>query len=354
MFELDLIKVLVPWLVSFLFGFFITPVVLAYLYKYKVWRIEEKAKSLKLPDDSGKIKNVINNKTDFRVPRMGGIVIILAVLFTTVLFWVISLGVFGGVSGKIDFLSRDQTWVPLVTFMLGAIAGFIDDVFTVKNIKIGKYSGLPMIYRVISTVGLAFVLAYWFYSKLEMSGIQIPFYGYYELGLWFIPFFVFVFWSSYATSNIDGIDGLSGGIMSVIYAAFGFIAFEQGAFNISAFCFVVVGGILAFLWFNIEPAKFYMSEVGYNALSMTLVVIIFQTNTVVLAPIIAIVLFVNLVATTLQLLSIKLFKKRIFKAAPLHHHLELSGWSKSQIVLRYWIISIIAAIFGVSLAIISL
>ena len=134
-----------------------------------------------------------------------------------------------------------------------------------------------------------------------------------------------VFTSVFATSNIDGLDGLSGGIMAVIYSVMGFIALYQNLPNISALCFVIVGGVLAFLWFNVPPAKFYMTEVGYNALSFTLVIVAFMTHTVLLLPIIAFPLFVTLLSTILQVISIRVFKKRIFKIAPLHHHFEAIG-----------------------------
>ncbi len=109
--DLNIIKVLIPWVVSFLFGLFITPVVLAYLYKYRVWRRNpEEKKALFLEDQSGKISEVINKtEKDSRTPRMGGLVIVLSVLFTVLLFWSISFGIFGNPSGKIDFLSRGQT-----------------------------------------------------------------------------------------------------------------------------------------------------------------------------------------------------------------------------------------------------
>ncbi len=357
--DLNIIKILVPWIVSFLFGLFITPIVLSYLYKYKTWRKENSCKKevhLKISDEEEQKVSEIINKTgkDQKTPRMGGLVIILSVLFTTILFWAISFGIFGNPSGKIDFLSRDQTWLLLAAFIAGAVLGFLDDILTIKNVKIGKFIGFPLKYRLIFVSFFALFAAWWFYAKLGYDQVLIPFYGNYDLGILFIPFFILVFVSIYATSNIDGLDGLAGGVMAIIFAAMGFIAFFQNLINISAFSFVIVGGILAFLWFNISPARFYMSEIGYNALSFTLVILAFMTNTVFLLPIIALMLLLTLFSTVLQVASIKLFKRKIFKIAPLHHHFEAKGWSESQIVLRYWIISIISAIFGVSLSVLIL
>ncbi|PID83660.1 hypothetical protein CSB11_00065 [Candidatus Campbellbacteria bacterium] len=352
---LDIIKVLIPWVVSFLFGLFITPVVLSYLYKHKVWRRNDDKKEVMLDDKNGEISEIINKtKKDKITPRMGGIVIVFSVLFTVFIFWIVSFGIFGNPSGKIDFLSRSQTWLPLSAFAAGALMGLLDDILTIKNIKIGKFIGLPLKFRIIFVLIIALLIGFWFYSKLGYSQVFIPFYGYYELSYLFVPFFVTVFLATFATSNIDGLDGLAGGVMASVYSAFGFIAFYKQLFDISAFCFVVVGGILAFLWFNISPARFYMTEVGYNALSFALVVIAFATDTVFLLPIVAVMLYLTLASTVLQVFSIRVFKRRIFKVAPLHHHFEKSGWSETQIVFRYWIVSFISGILGVCLAVVSI
>lgn len=353
--ELNIVKVLVPWIVSFLFGITLTPIILHYLHKYKVWRKESvDPKKVLLKDKSNRIFNVINKvEKDNKTPRMGGIVIVFSVILTISFFWILSFIISGNPSGDIDILSRGQTWLPLAAFIIGAILGFIDDLLTIKNIKIGKHTGLPLVYRIIAVVYFASFSAWWFYEKLNYSEVLIPFYGYFDLGVWFIPFFVLVFLSVFATSNIDGLDGLSGGIMSSVFTAVGFIAFFQGLINISAFSFVIGGSILAFLWFNIMPAKFYMTEIGYNALSFSLVILVFLTDTVLLLPVIAFILFINLITTVIQVFSIRVFKKRIFKVAPLHHHFEVLGWSQTQIVLRYWIITVITSLLGIVLAIIS-
>lgn len=354
--DLNIIKVLVPWVVSFLFGLFITPIVLSYLYKFKAWRKNtHQKKEVIIEENRGEVSRIINKtERDKKTPRMGGIVIVLAVCFTTLFFWLVSYGIFGNVSGEIDFLSRNQTWVPLAAFIGGAILGIFDDIFTIANIKIGRFVGLPLKYRLVFVTIFASFVGWWFYEKLGYSQVAIPFYGNYELGFYFIPFFISVFVSVFATSNIDGLDGLSGGIMASVFASMGFIAFYIGKMDISAFCFVVVGSVLAFLWFNISPARFYMTEVGYNALSFSLVVIAFMTDTVLLLPIIALPLFVTLSTTVIQVFSIRVFKKKVFKIAPLHHHFEALGWSETQIVLRYWIVTIISSVFGVALTIVSL
>ena len=137
--------------------------------------------------------------------------------------------------------------------------------------------------------------------------------------------------------------------MAVVYSTMGFISLQKEMFNISAFCFVVVGSILSFLWFNITPAKFFMSEVGYTALSFGLPVIALITDTIIFLPIIAFILYINLLVTIIQKCAILCLRRRIFKVAPLHHHLEFIGWTKNQIVVRYLIISIIMSILSIML-----
>lgn len=347
---LEIVKVLIPWIISFFSGLVFAPITLLYLYKFKAWRRDVNSKGTIL-DENGEISKIINkNQKDLKTPRMGGLVIVFSVIFTITLFWLVSFGILGNPSGNLDILSRSETWLPFAAFIAGAIIGFFDDYFTIRNT--GKFSkGLPLKYRLVFVAAFATFAGWWFQAKLSYDSIMVPFWGELFLGSFFIIFFVIVFTSVFATSNIDGLDGLSGGIMAVIYSVMGFIALYQDKLDISAFSFVVVGGILAFLWFNIPPAKFYMTEVGYNALSFALVIIAFLTDTVLLLPIIAFPLFITLLTTVLQVISIKLFKKRLLRIAPLHHHFEAIGWEVPQIVMRYWIISIIFGIFGLVLAV---
>jgi len=351
MFELPALQIVLPWLISFFIGFLITPVVIKYLYVFKCW----KKKSGNQHSMGGKgdtpIFNKLHEDRDTAVPRMGGLVIVISVLFTTFFFWIVSYAASGGPSGEFDFLSRTQTWLPLFAFFAGAVMGFVDDYFTIKPGGWFK-GGLPLKLRLVWVSLIGLFAAFWFYSKLGVSEVYVPFYGGLELGLLFIPFFVAVFMSTFATSNIDGIDGLSGGIMSIIFSAYGFIAMVQGQIDIAAFCFVLVGATLAFLWFNIAPAKFYMTEVGYNALSFSLVIVAFITNTVLLLPVIAFCLFATELTTIMQVLSKKIRGKKIFLVAPIHHHFEALGYPAHNVVMRYWIVSMVSAVLGVALALI--
>ena len=349
MIDPTVIKIVLPWLTSFLLGFLITPIVLQNLIKYKCWK-KKSGNEKGMGDDKGTpIFNQLHKEKEVNTPRMGGLVIVISVVITVVLYWLISFAASGGPSGQLDFLSRSQTWLPFAAFLAGAIVGFWDDLHQIK--AFGRHAGgLPVWLRLGPTFLFALFAMYWFSFKLGYDSLHVPFYGDLFIGALFPVLFLFVFLAMFATSNIDGLDGLSGGIMAIIYAAYGFIAFFQEQFNLSAFCFVVVGGILVFLWYNIPPAKFYMTEAGYNALSFCLVIIAFLTDTVLLLPIIAIMLFVNGVTTAAQVLSKKFRGKKIFLVAPIHHHFEAIGWPAHQVVMRYWIVSIIGAVLGTVLA----
>ncbi len=345
----DIIKVITPATVSFLTGIAITPIITHYLYKYQAWK-KRAGNTQGLGDDRGTpIFNEMHKEKETSTPRMGGLVVVFSVMLTVAVFWIISYFTSGGPSGKVDFLSRSQTWLPLAGFLLGAIVGFIEDL-----VVIGKSrrfpDGLPFFYRVTPILLFGLFVAWWFYSKLGMSEIFVPFYGFFDIGLWFIPFFLVVLLAIMASGIIDGLDGLSGGVLSVVFAALGLIALINNQIDTSALSFVIVGGLLAFLWFNIPPARFYLTETGFMALALALTIIAFLTNTVLLLPIIAVVQFVTVGANILQVASKKIRGKKIFLVAPIHHHFEALGWPAYKVVMRYWVISVIFAFVGVLIA----
>ena len=238
---------------------------------------------------------------------------------------------------------------------MASLIGLADDLLQIFGK--GNYAKDPLIYRkikIICVTLIGLVIGYWFYDKLDINSVYVPFIGEWFLGIWFIPFFILVMLAVFSTSVIDGMDGLSGGIMATIFTAYSIIAFSFNQIDISALCAVITGGILAFLWFNIPPARFYMGETGILGLTVTLSVVAFLTDSVLVLPIIAIPLVATSASVIIQTTSYKYFgKKRVFKVAPLHHHLEAIGWSRPKVVMRYWIISVIFAISGVIIALIS-
>ena len=347
---LDIIKVIAPAAFAFACGIVITPTITHYLYKYRAW----KKKSVTVASDGrvAPISAKLHDDESRKTPRMGGIVVWGSALITTLIF--VALSYFDGAMGeKLNFLSRNQTWLPLFTLLVGALIGFVDDYMTISERYDHIAGGLSLAKRIILVALVGAVGAWWFYTKLDVSTIIVPFVGLLDIGIFFIPFFIIVTLGTYSGGVIDGLDGLSGGVFASIFSAYGIIAFAQNQIDIAAFCFMIVGSLLAFLWFNIPPARFFMSETGIMALTMTLSVIAFLTGQVLVLPIIAFLLVATSLSSSIQLLSKKLrHGKKVFLVAPLHHHFQAIGWPAYKVVMRYWVLSVMFATVGVIIALI--
>lgn len=327
---------------AFFLGIALTPILTHFLYKYKMWRKEARTTA---PDGAPTpIFNALHKEREVKAPRMGGILIWATTLITALIFWF-----FGN---KLNFLSRSQTWVPLGILLAGALVGLLDDFMTVFGKGTYKGGGLAFIRRLFLIGLIATVGAYWFYFKLDMSGIFIPGFGELGLGILFIPFFMTVMFAVFSGGVIDGIDGLSGGVFASIFAAYSWIAFFQNQIDIATFCTVITGSILAFLWFNIPPARFYMSETGTMALTCALTVVAFLTNAVAVLPIIAFPLVLASASTQIQLFSKRFFHKKVFLVAPIHHHFEALGWPPEKVTMRFWVLGAIFAMLGMVLQLI--
>jgi phospho-N-acetylmuramoyl-pentapeptide-transferase len=347
---MDILKIFLPTTVAFIIGILITPVLSAFLYKNKMW----KKKSVVVATDGGAatITQSLHKDEDKKTPRMGGIVIWLSALITIIIFWLGAL-IDGPIMSKLNFLSRNQTWLPVFTLIIGALIGLIDDYMSVTENYDQKAGGLSSKKRLLAVFIISLIGAWWFYFKLESTDIMIPFIGVWNAGYLFIIFFILVMLGTYSGGVIDGLDGLSGGVFSIIFGSYGLIALLQNQIDLAAFCFVIVGGLLAFLWFNIPPARFYMSETGTMALTITLVVIAFLTEQVLVLPIIAFPLVVSAGSSIIQLLS-KKFRhgKKVFLVAPLHHHFQALGWPAAKVVMRYWVLGIICSAIGIIIVLI--
>jgi len=256
---------------------------------------------------------------------------------------------------KLNFLSREQTWIPLFALITASIIGLVDDILVVYGK--GKYigGGLKFKTRLMLVTIIGIIGGYWLYYKLGWSSIYIPLifnfpYGFYlDIGIWFIVLYVIVSLASWASGVVDGLDGLAGGVFGSIFGAFAFIALSQGMYDLAAFCLIICGTLFSFLWFNIPPAKFYMGETGILGLTMAMTAVAFITNSIVVLPIIAGVLVIETGSVIIQLISKKTRGKKIWESTPIHHHLEAKGWKPHQITMRFWIISVLLAILGVSI-----
>ncbi|MFA6077645.1 MAG: hypothetical protein WC724_01350 [Candidatus Paceibacterota bacterium] len=343
---LDVLKVFLPAFSAFLIGISITPIITHYLYKYEFWK--KKARTEGLGGGGTPIFNKLHKEKEVGTPRMGGIVVWASALITTIGFALLHFFSPDVATEKLNFLSRNQTWLPLFTLIVGSLVGIIDDFLVVKGRGGYIAGGLPLTIRIVVVLALGFIGGWWFFDKLEVTSVFIPFIGSFDLGYLFILFFMLVMLAIFSGGVIDGIDGLSGGIMAAIFSAYSIIAFFQGQIDLAAFCATIVGGLLAFLWFNIPPARFYMSETGMLGLTTSLTVVAFLTDGVAVLPIIAFPLFVASLSVIIQVLSKKLRNgKKVFLVAPLHHHFEALGWPAYKVTMRFWIISVVFALIGV-------
>ncbi|PIR38394.1 MAG: hypothetical protein COV34_02190 [Candidatus Zambryskibacteria bacterium CG10_big_fil_rev_8_21_14_0_10_42_12] len=354
---IDIVKVLFPLVTSFIIGIGITPIVSDFLYRNKLWKKRNVRAAVdgspatisqKLHDDEGK-----------KTPRMGGVVMWVSVAATALIIWIISHVIDGDLAIKLDFISRNQTWIPLATLVFGSLFGLIDDYLETKETG-GDHiaGGLSLAKRLFAVSAIALAVALWFYIKLEVNSIGLPVAEDLMIGWLFIPLFVVVAIGIYSGGVIDGLDGLSGGIFAAIFASYAGIAFYQNQIDLAAFCAAVVGGILAFLWFNIPPARFYLSETGIMGLTITLTVVAFMTDTLgggygfIVLPIIALPLIIESGSSLIQVLSKKYLGRKVFLVAPIHHHFQAKGWPAAKVVMRFWIIGVVCALLGLILALV--
>jgi phospho-N-acetylmuramoyl-pentapeptide-transferase len=353
---LNVVKVLIPATMSFVVGIAITPLLTHYLYKYKAWK-KNPGKIALDGSEAQEFNRLHGHKEDDeqKTPRMGGVVIWASVLIVTLGVSLFSHLFPESFFVKLDFFSRTQTWIPLMTLLIGAFVGLINDFFDIQGIQ----KGLSLKYRLVMIIALSSFIGWWFWEKISITGVAIPFNGELTIGWLIIPFFVLVSLALYASGVIDGIDGLSGGVFASIFASYAIIAFTQQQIDLAAFAATVAGGILAFLWFNIPPARFYMTETGTMALTLTIAVLAFMTDAlgegigIAVLPLVGALLVITVASNILQVLSKKIRGKKLFRIAPIHHHFEAIGWSGPKVVMRYWILTMMCAIVGVILALIA-
>ena len=287
-------------------------------------------------------------------PTMGGVLIWMTTII--VLFGLYGLSIvlpFEWVK-QLNFLSRFETWLPAASLIAAACIGLADDMLDI--IKFGKQGiGIRFRYKLILYAGIAIVGALWFYYKLGWDVIRVPFFETIAIGWWYIPLFLFVIiGTGFAVNEIDGLDGLAGGTLLTAYAAYGAIAFAEGKIHLAMFCGVIAGALLAFLWFNIYPARFFMGDTGSMSLGVTLGIISMLTNYSLLLPVIGLLFVIEALSVIIQVVARKVFHKKVFAAAPIHHHFEAKGWPEPKIVMRFWVISAVTAVIGIVIALIDL
>jgi len=335
----QIVKILLLTSLSFVIAILWTPLLTHFLYKYKLGK--------QIRDEQTTPIYYKFHKAKSGTPTMGGVLIWLTTAFLAALFYFLSRFINFDILHKLNFLTRPQTLLPLGALVASAVVGLVDDFYNVK--KIGPSGGgLRIRHKLIIYTLIAIVGAYWFYFKLDWTTLHVPFLGNFDIGLWYIPIFILVIVStSFSVNEADGLDGLAGGILLAAFSAYAVIALGQGKIELATFCGVIIGALLAFLWFNIPPARFIMGDTGAMGLGVTLGVVAMLTNSVFLLPIIGFLLVIESFSVIFQTISKKLFKKKIFMSTPIHHHLEAIGWPESKIVMRLWVISGVMAVLGI-------
>ncbi len=352
--SLFLYKIFIPTLTSFLIGILITPFFSHIFYKYKMWKRSSRIDA----DNTGKFGGMgekfkeIYNEREVNTPRIGGIIVWFSVTLTVLFGFLFDLFDHNHLGHYFNIITRNQTLIPFVSLLLGASLGLVDDLLQIFGNKKSLIIGIPRKIRILFVLFVGAIEGIWFYNKLGFDSIQIPFTDMsIHLGIFFIVFYMLVVLALFSSSIIDGIDGLAAGVLSIIFGAYGIIGVFQGQYNIAAFSFVVMGALLAFLWFNVPPARFYLGETGILALTLSLSVIIFLTNTVVEFLIIGFPLVITAASSLIQIISRRFFHKKVFRVAPFHHHLESLGWSREKITMRYWIFTVFSSVLGIIMVI---
>ena len=342
---LSVIKVLGISAVASVIAILWSPFLINFLYKHKLWKKSARTKTI--TGDEATVFYALHKERETKVPRMGGLLVFVTTAFVTLLFYFISVLFPESPISQFNFLSRSQTWLPLFTLVVASLVGLFDDILVVSSL--GNYIGGGFSFKkrllIVALIGL--VGGSWFYWKLGWDIITIPLIGSFSIGIFYLPLFILVMVACWSGGIIDGLDGLSGGAFASIFGSFTIISFAQGKYDLATFCAVITGTLFAFLWFNIPPARFYMTEVGILGLTTTLAVVAFLTDSVFVLPIIAGLLVVEVGSVIVQLLSKKFRKKKLFLSTPIHHHFEAIGWPAYKVTMRFWIIGIVLAIVGV-------
>ena len=271
-----------------------------------------------------------------------------------ILFWVIT-----AILTLVFNLTREETFLPLAFLVSAGLLGAIDDIANIRGI--GKIKGLGAKLKLGLQLLIAGFGAYWFTFKLEWTSFHIPGGAIWglptdiELGYWYIPvFMLLVIFIMNAVDITDGLDGLLAGSIIPPLGVLSALALVQGNISLAIFMSTLIGALMAFLWFNIYPARFFMGGTGAFSLGAVLAVGAMLTNSLVILPIIGFLFFVEGLSSIIQLISKKFFKKKIFLAAPIHHHFQAMGWPETKIVMRFWIISLVMSVIGLTIGLLGL
>ena len=328
----EMLRAFILSVLAFLITMALTPVYTFVAYRYRFWKRQ------RTESTTGEQLKVFTKlhaaKFKRNIPTMAGAVFVLAIVIVTFLF----------------NLDRRETWLPLAALAGGAIVGLIDDIINITGHGKGV-AGMRSSIKFLMITAIGVVLGWFFFDRLDVTAVTVPFLGAWHVGWGIIPLFAFVVVATGNAVNIsDGLDGLAGGLAALAFGACGVISIFQGNTLMAGFCFTVVGALLSYLWFNIYPARFFMGDVGSFALGTSLGVVAMRTDSLFILPIIGFIFVLEAGSSLIQIASKKLFGRKIFISAPIHHHLEAIGWPETKVTMRFWVIAAVAGFIGVMIA----
>jgi len=267
------------------------------------------------------------------IPTMGGMIFVAAIALVTL----------------VANLDRGQTWLPLAGMLGAAVIGMIDDVMNIKSN--GGVAGMrsPLKFFLYSVVAL--IGGWWFFVKLDVASLYLPWIGQFHVGAGIILVFWLVVVATANSVNIsDGLDGLAGGLLVSSFMTYAVICAVEGKYALAGFCLATVGALMSYTWFNIYPARFIMGDVGAFALGTALGIVAMQTDTIYVLPVIGAVYVMETGSVIINRLSRKLrHGKKVFLSSPIHHHFEAIGWPETKVTMRFWILGQVAGVLGLIL-----
>lgn len=336
--ESELAKIFILAVLAFAFALFNTPILTNFLFRNKI------GKQIRNSEKTPIFSKMHAGKAG--TPTMGGILVWGTTAFLVAFFWFTDRVLNIDQLSFLNFLSRRETLLPVGAFLGASLVGLADDWLDSK--KMGPDGrGLRFRFKIWLYLLVAAIGAWWFYYKLDFSTVHLPFLGNFDIGLWFLPFFILaVTATSFAVDLTDGLDGLAGGTLMIAFFCFGVIAYMQGRSDLTAMIAVICGSLLAFLWFNVHPARFFMGDTEAMGMGVLLAIVAFLTNSIFLMPLIGFVFMIEALSTLAQFAYRRLFKEKLLMSSPLHHHFEAIGWPEAKVTMRFWIIAAVTGILG--------
>jgi phospho-N-acetylmuramoyl-pentapeptide-transferase len=324
-----LIHIVVLGLASFVLSMILTPIYTTAAYRGEWWK---KLRS----EGMGGIATPVYRKLHAakhkrNIPTMAGIIFVVSAALVTLA----------------ANLNRGQTWLPLAGMVGAGAIGLVDDYMNIRSNGKGV-AGMQAKMKLFLYSAVAIAGGWWFFAKLDVTSVYLPFIHHLHVGWFIIPiFWLVVVATANAVNMSDGLDGLAGGLLVSSFTVYAIIAGVEAKYDLAAFCLTVVGALLSYTWFNINPARFFMGDVGAFALGTALGVIAMQTDTVYVLPIIGAVYVMEAGSVIINRTSRKLrHGKKVFLSSPIHHHFEAIGWPETKVTMRFWILGQVAAIVG--------